>query len=182
VLEEVYQLRIQEFLNLSERKRMAFEKIDLILEKYRYKHEEIIGIMQDAQVVENYLPETTLRHISKKMEIPLTRLFDIATFYKSFSLQPRGRHIIKVCLGTACHLNGAVQNPEQIERTLHIRKGETTGDMMFSLETVNCLGACALAPVAVVDDVYHDAVTPGKVEKVLSRYAKEPEDAQSEAD
>ena len=161
---------------------MAFEKIDQIIEKYQYKHEEIIGIMQDAQIVENYLPETTLRHISNKMEIPLTRLFDIATFYKSFSLKPRGRHIIKVCLGTACHLSGGMQNMEQIKRTLRIREGGTTEDMMFSLETVNCLGTCALAPVAMVGEDYYGVVTPGKVEKILSKYTRKSRNAEGEQD
>jgi len=149
---------------------MAFEKVDMILEKYGYRHETLIGMLQDIQLLENYLPVETLQHISQKLEVPLSRIYHIATFYKSFSLQPRGRHIIKVCVGTACHLDGAVQNLEQIERTLHIHEGETTKDMMFSLETVNCMGTCALAPVAVVDDAYYDAVTPGKVEKILSSY------------
>jgi NADH-quinone oxidoreductase subunit E len=109
------------------------------------------------------------------MEINLTRVFDIATFYKAFSLKPRGRHIIKICCGTACHLGGAVQNLEQINRTLNIKDGETTDDRMFSLETVNCLGACALAPVVVVGDEYYEAVNAGKIEKILSSYPQEEE-------
>jgi NADH-quinone oxidoreductase subunit E len=149
---------------------MDSEKVDSILKKYEYKHSEIIGIMQDVQAIENYLPEETLRYISDKLELKLTRIFDIATFYKAFSLMPRGRYTIKVCCGTACHLGGAVQNLEQIGRTLHIKEGETTDDRMFSLETVNCLGTCALAPVMVVDEKYHDAVNPGKIEKILSNY------------
>ena len=94
----------------------------------------------------------------------------LSSDYKSFSLKPRGRHIVKVCLGTACHLNGAVQNLEQIGRNLNICEGETTGDREFSLETVNCVGICALAPVAMVDEDYYGAMTPGKVEKMLSAY------------
>lgn len=161
---------------------MSFEKIDLILEKYECRHDALISIMQDIQRLERYLPPETLKYVSQRMEVPLSRVYYIATFYKSFSLEPRGRHIIRVCLGTACHLNGAVQNREQIERTLCIRDGETTQDMIFSLETVNCVGTCALAPVTVVDDTYYDAVTPGKVEKILSKYAEESEDIESEKD
>lgn len=161
-------------------KKMDFEKVDVILEKYEYKHDALIGMMQDIQRLENYLPLETLKYVSEKLEVPFTRVYHIATFYKSFSLEPRGRHIIKVCLGTACHLSGAVQNQEQLERMLNIHEGETTSDRMFSLETVNCVGTCALAPVTVVDDTYYDAVTPGKVEKILVNYQKETEDANVE--
>jgi len=152
---------------------MNFEKIDRILEEHEYNHSAIISSMQDVQGIENYLPEDTLRYISEKMELKLTRIFDIATFYKAFSLVPRGRHKIRVCCGTACHLGGASQNLEQIKRTLHIKEGEATDDRMFSLETVNCLGTCALAPVVMIDEDYHDAVSPSKVEKILSSYHSE---------
>jgi NADH-quinone oxidoreductase subunit E len=151
---------------------MSFEKIDDILEKYHYRHHALIGIIQDVQKLENYLPKEVLVYISEKLELPLSRIYNVATFYKSFSLQPRGRHLIKVCVGTACHLNGALQNQEQIERSLHICEGETTPDRMFSFETVNCLGTCALAPVTMVGDDYYGETTPGAIEKILSRYAK----------
>lgn len=149
---------------------MDFQAIDRILEKYGYQHSSIIGIMQDVQTLENYLPEEALRYVSGRMELSLSRIYDIATFYKSFSLAPRGRHMVKVCCGTACHLGGAAQSLERINRSLGIRDGETTEDRMFTLETVNCLGACALAPVVVVDDEYHDAVDAGKINKILSSY------------
>ena len=161
---------------------MGFEKVDEILDKYGHRHDALIGILQDVQRLENYLPLETLQYIGTKLEVPLSRVYYIATFYKSFSLEPRGRHIIKVCLGTACHINNAVQNLEQIQRTLDISEGGTTEDMMFSLETVNCVGTCALAPVAVVDDKYYDAVTPGKVEKIISNYSGEAEDTKGEED
>ncbi|MBU4345372.1 MAG: NAD(P)H-dependent oxidoreductase subunit E [Desulfobacteraceae bacterium] len=154
---------------------MDIEKVDRILEEHEYKHSAIISIMQDVQGIENYLPEETIRYISEKLELNLTRVFDIATFYKAFSLVPRGCHRIKVCCGTACHLAGAAQNLDQVERTLHIKEEETTDDRMFSIETVNCLGACALAPVVVVDKDYYDAVKPGKIEKILSYYHSESE-------
>ena len=155
---------------------MDAQAIDRILEKYEYRHSDIIGIMQEVQHIENFLPEEALRYISRRMEISLTKIFDIATFYKAFSLNPRGRHIIKACCGTACHLGGAVQNLDQIQRILNIKEGETTADRMFSLETVNCLGACALAPVVVVGDEYHEAVNAGKIEKILTSYRKEEGD------
>jgi NADH-quinone oxidoreductase subunit E len=150
---------------------MDIEQVNSILKKHAYRHSEIISIMQDVQGIENYLPEETLRYISERLELSLTRIFDIVTFYKGFSLVPRGRHMIKVCCGTACHLAGAMQNLEQIKRTLHVREGETTADRMFSMETVNCLGTCALAPVVQVDEDYHDAVIPGKIDKILAVYS-----------
>lgn len=161
---------------------MGFEKVDKILDKYGHRHDALIGMLQDVQRLENYLPPETLQYVGEKLEVPLSRIYYIATFYKSFSLEPRGRHIIKVCLGTACHLNNAVQNLEQIQRTLDIGEGETTGDKMFSLETVNCVGTCALAPVTMVDEDYYGAVSPGKVEKILSGYTEELEDRKSDED
>lgn len=152
------------------------KRTDEILEKFDRRHEALIGILQAIQKEEHYLPREVLEYISQNMEVPLSRIFTIASFYKSFSLEPRGRHTIRVCLGTACHLNGAVQNLEQIERTINIDPGETSDDLMFSLETVNCLGTCALAPVTVVDDTYYDAVTPGQVKRILTAYVKESAD------
>lgn len=161
---------------------MNFEKVERILEKYEYRHSAIIGIMQDVQGIENYLPEETIRYISDKLELNLTRVFDIATFYKAFSLAPRGRHTIKVCCGTACYLAGAAQNLDQIKRSLHIKEDETTDDRMFSLETVNCLGTCALAPVVMVDDDYHDAVSLGKIKKITLSYCSESKRSAVEKD
>ena len=152
---------------------MELKKIDQILEEYEFKHSNIIGILQEVQGIENYLSEAALRYIAGKTELSLTRIFDIVTFYKAFSLVPKGKHTIRVCSGTACHLGGAVQNLEQLNRVLQLKEGETTDDRMFSLETVNCLGACALAPVVAVDDEYHDAVNSGKIDKIISSYREE---------
>jgi NADH-quinone oxidoreductase subunit E len=152
---------------------MNFKEIERILKNHEYHHSNIIGILQDAQAIENYLPEEALRYISERMEISLTRIFDIVTFYKAFSLLPRGKYTIRVCCGTACHLGGAPQNLEQLNRLLQIKDGETTDDRAFSLETVNCLGACALAPVVAVGEDYHEAVNAGKIEKMLSTYREE---------
>ncbi len=152
---------------------MDVKAIDKILKEYELKHSNIIGILQEVQDIENYLSEETLRYIAGKTELSLTRIFDIVTFYKTFSLVPKGKHTIRVCSGTACHLGGAVQNLEQLNRVLQLKEGETTDDRMFSLETVNCLGACALAPVVAVDDEYHDAVNSGKIDKIISSYREE---------
>jgi NADH-quinone oxidoreductase subunit E len=156
---------------------MDRQAIDNILEKYGYRHTDIIGIMQEIQKLENYLPEEALRYVSRNMELSLTRIFDIATFYKAFSLVPRGRHVIKICCGTACHLGGAPQTLDQIQRGLGISDGETTEDLMFSLETVNCLGACALAPVVAVGEDYHESVDAGKMDKIILAYAEEKEES-----
>lgn len=152
---------------------MNVQAIDEILRKYRFCRSDIIGIMQDVQAIENYLPEESLRYIAQKIEISLAIIFDIATFYKAFSLTPRGKHTIKVCCGTACHLGGAPQNLEQIHRSLSIRDGQTTGDRLFTLETVNCLGACALAPVVAVNNDYEDNVDPNKIKKILDSFRNE---------
>lgn len=144
--------------------------VDEILAGYGHKHTEIIGIMQDIQARENYLPLEVLQYVAKKLEISPARIYDIATFYKAFSLKPRGRHIVKVCCGTACHLGGAAGNLEQLNRTLHITDGETTDDRLFSIETVNCLGACALAPVVVVGEDYYETVNAGRMEKIITSY------------
>jgi len=154
---------------------MDLNQIEQVLQKYEYRHADIISIMQDVQGLENYIPEAAIRYISEKMEINLARVYDIATFYKTFSLMPRGRHTIKVCCGTACHLGGSDRNLDQIKRSLQIKEGETTADRQFSLETVNCLGTCALAPVVMVEEDYYDEVKPGRIEKILLHYHSDGE-------
>ena len=149
---------------------MGLEEVDAILDKYGFRHDALIGILQDVQRLENYLPRETLQYVREKLDVPLSRIYYIATFYKSFSLEPRGRRIVKVCLGTACHLNGAVQNLEQIERTLSINAGETTEDRTFSLETVNCVGCCALGPVVEIDGKTHGNVSAAETADMLDNY------------
>lgn len=131
----------------------------------------LIAVLQEIQKEERYLPREILQYVADRMEVPLPRIYTIATFYKSFSLTPRGRHQVKVCTGTACHIKGAACNCEEITRRLGISEGETTSDLNFSLETVNCLGTCALAPVIVVNEDYYDGVTPAAVRKILKRYS-----------
>ena len=144
--------------------------VDKILDRYKRKKSALIGILQDTQAEYNYLPQEALLHIRESLKIPLTQIYGIASFYRSFSLKPRGRHIINVCLGTACHVRRAVRILEEIERNLGIKSGQTTRDSMFTLETVNCLGACALGPLIVVDEQYYGKMTPSKAKRVLRNY------------
>ncbi|MBI4722330.1 MAG: NAD(P)H-dependent oxidoreductase subunit E [Candidatus Stahlbacteria bacterium] len=139
--------------------------IEQILTRYKGKKQSIIMILQDIQDKYNYLPQDVLKSLAKRLDIPLSKIHSIATYYKSFSLKPRGKHLIQVCLGTACHVRGGQRILEEIERELNIRAGETTNDLIFTLETVNCVGACALGPVVVINGNYHGQMRTTKVSK-----------------
>ncbi|MCD6134176.1 MAG: NADH-quinone oxidoreductase subunit NuoE [Candidatus Omnitrophica bacterium] len=141
-----------------------------IIAKYSADPSQIIAMLQDLQAAKRYLPEEDLRELAVALEIPLAKVYRIATFFKAFSLEPKGEHIINVCVGTACHVRGASRILDELERQLQIANGETTPDQKFSLETVNCLGACALGPVVVVDQEYHGDMTPGQVDKLMENY------------
>jgi len=145
--------------------------LNAIIKKYDGKKEFLICILQDIQNVFEYLPRKALIHVSEKLDIPLIQVYGVATFFKAFSLIPRGGHACTVCLGTACHVRGAEKVLDKVKRSLDIDVGETTKDMQFSLKTVNCLGACALGPMVVVDDDYHGHMTQNKVDEVLKKYA-----------
>ena len=126
------------------------EKIDQIIEKFKNEKGTIIGLMQDIHGEYRYLPEEVLLRVSAELDIPMAKLYTLATFYKSFRLEPVGKHHVRVCIGTACHVNGATKIVETLERELGVKSGQTTEDNQFTLETVNCLGACALGPLALV--------------------------------
>ena len=128
----------------------------------------IVEVLQDLQGLRGYLPEQELRRISTAFGVPLIEVFRLASFYKAFSLKPRGRHLLTACLGTACHVRGAPRMLDEVIVQLNIRPGETTEDRALTLETVNCLGACALGPVVVVDGEYHDNMSPAKLRALLS--------------
>jgi NADH-quinone oxidoreductase subunit E len=145
--------------------------LDAIIKKYDGKKEFLICILQDIQNVFEYLPRRALVHVSKNLEIPLIQVYGVATFFKAFSLTPKGGHTCTVCLGTACHVRGAEKVLDKVKRSLDIDVGETTKDMQFTLKTVNCLGACALGPMMVVDDDYHGHMSQNKVEDVLKKYS-----------
>jgi NADH:ubiquinone oxidoreductase subunit E len=148
-------------------------KLDAILEKYTDQAGMVIGVLQDVQDEFNYLPADALTYLSRKSDIPLSRLYGVARFFNAFSLKPRGKYIIRVCLGTACHLKGGPRIADAITRELGIENGETTEDGLFTLERVNCLGCCALAPVVEVNGNVHAGVTVGKIPSILAQYGYE---------
>lgn len=151
---------------------MEFVKIDRILRRYRNQKSSLISILHDVQTEYNYLPKESLEKIAEMIGVPLSRVYSTATFFKAFSLKPRGKHLITVCLGTACHVRGASRIAEEIERILGIKSGETTEDQNFTLETVNCLGCCAIGPIMVVDNKYFGEITTAKIASILKSYEK----------
>jgi len=161
---------------------MGPQAIDRILKKYDYEHFAIIAMLQDLQDKENYLPEKDLEYISERLSMPLTRIYRIATFYNAFSLTPRGKHLINVCLGTACHVRGAARVLDRLKMALGIDVGEMTKDRLFSLETVNCLGSCALGPIVVIGNDYHGQMTPARVESTIKKYRKKSPRKKDEKD
>lgn len=145
--------------------------LDAIIKKYDSKKEFLICILQDIQNIFEYLPRQALVHVSENLDISLIQVYGVATFFKAFSLTPKGGHTCTVCLGTACHVRGAEKVLDKVKRSLDIDVGETTKDMQFTLKTVNCLGACALGPMMVVDDDYHGHMSQNKVEEILKKYS-----------
>jgi NADH-quinone oxidoreductase subunit E len=149
-----------------------YEIVEAIINRYNSNPDSVIAILQNVQSEYHYLPETALRLVAEQLGLPLIQVYGVATFFKAFSLKPRGEHLIKACVGTACHVRGAQSVLDEIKRQLGVGAGETTDDMKFTLETVNCLGACALGPVVVVDDEYHGEMTPKKVKETVSNCKK----------
>ena len=143
-----------------------------ILEKHTEDRGGLIAILEEIQAEYGYLPEKSLRIVSDKTGRPMVDVYGVATFYRSFSLKPRGKHLIFACLGTACHVRGAPRVAEEFERQLRIKAGQTTADMEFTLETVNCLGACALGPVVVIDGHYFSKVRKSRVRQLLEQALK----------
>jgi len=148
------------------------KKIENILHKYNYQNARIIQILNEIQKIYNYLPKDALEYLSRRLRLPLSNIYSIATFYSAFSLKPRGKHLVTVCMGTACHVRGAPAVLSRLEERLKIRTGSTTEDNQFTLKTVNCLGACALAPIVVIDEEYHGQTTVNRVDKLLDKYEK----------
>jgi len=146
------------------------ERIKKIFEEYGKEKNQLMPILQSVNSEYNYLPQDLLRHISQKLNLPLSVLFNIATFYNAFSLTPRGRHIISICLGTTCYVRGAERIIRKIEEEIEITAGETTEDLKFSLETVRCIGCCSLAPVMRIDDETYGRLRPSEVPKILRNY------------
>lgn len=145
-----------------------YEKLDEILVAHEYDPSLVIAIMQDIQKEYRYLPEAALSYVAKKLGISDAKIYGVATFYENFSLEPKGKYVIKVCDGTACHVRKSVPILEEIRKQLGVtEKKPTTDDMLFTVETVSCLGACGLAPVCTVNDVVYPAMTPEKARNML---------------
>ena len=140
------------------------------MDKYGGNHDSVISILRDIQSEYHYLPEHALRAVASQLGLPLIQICGVATFFKAFSLKPRGEHTVTVCLGTACHVRGAPAVLDEVKRQLGTEPGNTTDDMRFTLETVNCLGACALGPILVIDGKYHGQMSPRKAKKILKKW------------
>jgi len=147
---------------------MMMSEVDKILDKYQRAERFLIQILLEIQKRYNWLPKEALLWLSIQLGIPLNRIYQIASFYKAFSLIPRGRHLIKVCMGTACHVRGAMTLLARTEQFLGIKSGETSKDLRFSLERVNCLGCCALGPVIMIDEEYLSNPSTSQLEKILT--------------
>jgi len=146
--------------------------LDDTIKRYNNDESALVQILLDINAELNYLPENALKYVSEALDVPLSKVFQVATFYTAFSLKPRGEHIVKICMGTACHAKGAPRVLEEIERRFRIKSGETTPDLKYTLETVNCLGCCALGPVVTIDDNYYH-VDPSDVQQLFDSFEKE---------
>lgn len=170
-------VRNQIYLDGAKKVEVKLEPEDLermkgIIEEYKGEKGALVPVLQEINAAYNYLPENALRYMSAELDIPLSLIYRAATFYKAFSLKPRGRHVVTACLGTTCHVKGAPRVVDALERELGTKIGETTEDMNFTLETVNCLGCCGLAPVMTVGEDLYGKVTQAKVPKIIEQYTE----------
>jgi len=148
-----------------------FVELDKIIEdQFNGDKENLIMILQAIQRRYNYVPKQTLAYLSEKIDVPYSQIYGVGTFYSTFSLKPRGKNIISICLGTACHVRGGERVRERIEETLNIRDGETTDDMRFTLESVRCIGCCSLGPVVKINEDIHGRIASEAVPKTLEKY------------
>jgi NADH:ubiquinone oxidoreductase subunit E len=144
------------------------ETLDGILARHGTDRTRLVEVLHDLQHERGYLPEDELRSVSDRMGVPLIEVCRVATFYKAFTLQPRGTHVLTLCTGTACHVRGSPKLLDEVQGLFGITPGETTADGNLTLETVNCLGACALGPVAVLDDIYNHHMSPARLKTLLA--------------
>ena len=149
---------------------MDSAKVDEIMNRYPAQQGVLIQLLLDVQSELNWISKEAILNISTRFQIPISQIYRVASFYKAMSLTPRGKHIVSVCLGTACHVRGGPRIMDKMEESLGMEAGETTQDMKFTLERVNCLGCCAMGPVVMVDKDYHGKVTPAKVNQILKSY------------
>ena len=160
---------------------MELTKVEAILEGKGTRPFDVMEALQDIQEEFRYLPEDAMQRVSEVLDVPLIEVFRLANFYKSFSLKPRGRHLITVCAGTACHVQGSPRLVEELLAQLDVAAGETTRDGEFTVETVNCVGACALAPVVIIDGQYYDHMTAGKLKELLASVQKQDQEVTADA-
>jgi len=149
---------------------MDIERIDQIIDKHQGEPSSLIQVLLEIQSENHWLPKEAIERVSEKLQIPISRIQHIATFYKAFSLMPRGRHEIHICMGTACHVRGATRVLDIVQDLIGIKPGETNLDLKVSLETVNCLGCCALAPVMEIDGKTHGKLSTAETADLLERY------------
>lgn len=145
-------------------------RVDEIVERYRGEESALLNVLLDVQDEFRYLPKEVLQEVSEKTRVPLARIFGIATFYTAFSFVPRGRHTVTVCMGTTCYVRGSQRLLDEMKRELKIEQGQTTKDVRFSLESVRCVGCCAIAPVVTVDKRAHGKVEVDKLAGILAKY------------
>lgn len=146
---------------------------DQIMDRCGRDKQHLIRLLQEVNGRFNHLHPLALKHIADQLTLPIAEVYGTASFFKAFSLEPRGKHIVRVCMGTACHVRGAQRVLEELERRLDVCTGQTTEDRLFTLERVNCLGACALGPIVAVDEQFHGQMSPAKVPKLLDRYLEQ---------
>ena len=146
------------------------EKLEAIIDRHKGKPGGLIPVLEEAQVALEYLPVSVQKKVAKGLNLPFSRVYGVVTFYSFFTMKPRGRHTVRVCLGTACYVRGGKAIAEALQREFNVSEGETTPDRRFTYETVRCLGACGLGPVVVIDEDVHGRMKPSKLKDVLSQY------------
>jgi NADH:ubiquinone oxidoreductase subunit E len=151
---------------------MAIASLQSVLQGRRSQPQQLIEVLQDVQDLYGYLSQESMTEVSAELGVPLIEVFRVASFYKAFSLTPRGRHVLTVCSGTACHVRGAARIVDQVTGELAVQPGKTTSDGLFTVEAVNCLGACALGPVVVLDGVYHSQMSPRRLRRLIESVRK----------
>lgn len=160
----------QQKCEYSSKINQEYAHIDTILKKYADVRGALIPVLQEVQALYNYLPEDALEYVADRMQTPIAEIYGVVTFYSQFHLNPRGRNIIRVCQGTACHVRGGKTILQALEKQLGVKAGHTTADLRFTLETVACIGACGLAPVMQVNDDTHGRLTTDRLAAILARY------------
>jgi NADH:ubiquinone oxidoreductase subunit E len=151
---------------------MDFKAVDLVIDKHQEKRTALISILHEIQDRYNHLPEKALRKVASRLQMDLSDIYGVATFYKSFSLIPRGKHSVTLCLGTACHVRGGPKILREVKKLLNIKPGQTTEDRKFSLNVVNCLGVCAIGPVMFVDGKFYGEMNPVKAKRIIEKLNK----------